>query len=227
MRRRSTQDRSIFVSFEGGEGAGKSTQIERLRARLEEAGCEVLVTREPGGSPTAERIRDILLSGKAKSLGMSGEAILFAAARRDHVASVIGPALRAGRVVLCDRFTDSTRVYQGAVAGADPILLDRLETAATSGISPDLTVMIDVPVEIGLERARARRLARGEEPDRFEAEAVSYHEKVRAAFLRIARAEPERCKVVDGSRSVDEVSDAIWSELSALLQARAGEAERG
>lgn len=225
MRPHLAQDHSIFVSFEGGEGAGKSTQIDRARARLESAGREVLVTREPGGSPIAERIRNILLSGQAKILGQTGETILFAAARRDHVETVIGPALRNGLVVLCDRFTDSTRVYQGAVAGVEALLLDRLEMAATSGISPDLTIVIDVPVEIGSERARARRAARGEAPDRFEAEAMSYHQGVRSAFLEIAKAEPERCRIVDGSRSVDEVAEAIWSEIAPRLRTGAGEGE--
>lgn len=214
------EPRGLFVSFEGGEGAGKSTQIDRLRARLEAPGLPVLGTREPGGSRTAEAIRSILLSGFAKGFGAAGEAVLFAAARRDHVQSLIAPALRRGSVVLCDRFVDSTRVYQGTVAGLEPRLLSVLEEAAAAGTIPDVTVVIDVPAAIGLERARRRREARGEEPDRFESESVAFHEKVRAAFLDIAAAEPDRCIVVDGAGSAEEVAAAIWSAVAPHLTAR-------
>lgn len=212
----------IFISFEGGEGAGKSTQIEKLRARLEAAGRSVRTTREPGGSPRAEEIRAILLSGKAKHLGPVGETILFAAARQDHVSTLIRPAMAKGQIVLCDRFIDSTRVYQGAVAGLEAALLAGLETAATVGTMPDATVVIDVPVELGLERARLRRVARGETPDRFEAEDAAYHERVRSAFLAIAKAEPGRCVVVDGSASAESVAAAIWSALAPRLRLGGG-----
>lgn len=214
--------RGVFVSFEGGEGAGKSTQIERIRARLEAAGRPVVTTREPGGSHRAERIRAILLEGKARHLKEMGEAILFAAARLDHVGTLVAPALREGKIVLCDRFLDSTRVYQGALAGLAPGLLARLEAAATGGTMPDLTFVIDVPVPVGLARARLRREARGEPPDRFEGEGAAYHEKVRSAFLGIASAEPERCVVVDGAASADEVSAAIWSALAPRIGCGAG-----
>ncbi|HMO31059.1 dTMP kinase [Enterovirga sp.] len=214
--------RGVFVSFEGGEGAGKSTQIGRIRARLEAAGRAVVTTREPGGSHRAERIRAILLEAKAKRLKETGEAILFAAARLDHVDTLVAPALREGKIVLCDRFVDSTRVYQGAVAGIEPGFLARLEAAAAGGTTPDLTFVIDVPVPVGLARARSRREARGEPPDRFEGEGAAYHEKVRAAFLAIAAAEPERCVVVDGAASADEVSAAIWSALAPRIKGRAG-----
>ena len=212
----------IFITFEGGEGAGKSTQIERLRARLEASGCSVRTTREPGGSHIAENVRAILLSGKAKHLGPAGETILFAAARQDHVTTLIKPALARGEVVLCDRFVDSTRVYQGAVAGLEAALLAGLEVAATAGTMPDATVVIDVPVQLGLERARLRRQAREEAADRFEAEDAAYHERVRSAFLAIAKAEPGRCVVVDGNASTDAVADSIWSALAPHLVTRGG-----
>lgn len=214
--------RGIFVSFEGGEGAGKSTQIALLRARLEAIGRSVLATREPGGSEIAEGIRSILLSGNAKHLGIAGETILFAAARRDHVETLVGPALLRGEIVLCDRFVDSTRVYQGWVAGLEARLLDGLEIAATGGWMPDATVIIDVPVSIGLERARTRRVARNETADRFEAESVAYHERVRAAFLSIAASEPARCIVVDGSGSAEAVSSLVWSALAPRLRRGGG-----
>jgi dTMP kinase len=214
-----TPTRGVFVSFEGGEGAGKSTQIERLRRRLKEEGRQVLVTREPGGSDRAERIRSILLSGHAKRFGSFGEAALFAAARADHVSTVVAPALRRGCIVLCDRFVDSTRVYQGHVAGVPRRLLDALEDA-TGGRLPDLTIMIDLPSATGLERARARRL--GEEADRFEAESAAFHEKVRRAFLAIAAGEPARCTVVDGEGAPDEVARAVWSAVAPRLPPLAG-----
>ena len=223
MTSKPTVMRGLFVSFEGGEGAGKSTQIAHLARRLRERGWRVVATREPGGSQRAERIRSILLSGKAKDLGSPGETMLFAAARRDHVETLIAPALGEGAVVLCDRFIDSTRVYQGVVAGLDRQFLGALEAAATEGTVPDLTLVIDVPAELGLERAGARRAARGEAADRFEAEDLAYHEKVRDAFLAIARAEPQRCVLVDGSATEEKVAEAVWAALEPRLAERAGQ----
>ena len=215
----------FFISFEGGEGAGKSTQIRQLQGRLLASGRSAVATREPGGSPRAEGIRSILLSGQAKFLGSTGEAVLFAAARQDHVETLIRPALRRGAIVLCDRFVDSTRVYQGAVAGIEATILDGLEEAATLGATPDLTIVVDVPAAVGLERARLRREARGEAADRFEAEDVAYHERVRAAFLAIAAAEPDRCRVIDGGRPAQDVSAAIWSLVARSLADRAGQGD--
>ncbi|TDR94285.1 dTMP kinase [Enterovirga rhinocerotis] len=206
--------RGFFVTFEGGEGAGKSTQIDRLRNRLAATGREILVTREPGGSPRAEAIRSIILSGLAKSAGPLAESALFAAARADHVDRVIRPALERGAVVLCDRFTDSTRVYQGLAGGLEPGILDRLDEAATAGIRPDLTIVIDVPVALGSQRARLRRSGRGEGIDRFEGEDAPFHERVRQGFLDLAASAPGRCVVVDGSQAIDVVGDAIWAEVS-------------
>lgn len=206
----SAATRGRFVTFEGGEGAGKSTQIGRLARRLTGLGRDVLLTREPGGSSGAEIVRHVLLSGAASAFGSDAEAMLFAAARIDHVDRLIRPALDAGRWVLCDRFADSTRVYQGT-GGTDPGLIDALERIALEGLKPDLTLIIDLPVEIGLARAAVRRGAA--ETDRFEADHVEIHERRRQAFLAIAAAEPERCAVIDGTATPDAVEAAVWAAV--------------
>ncbi|WP_415716731.1 dTMP kinase [Roseibium sp.] len=198
-----------FITFEGGEGAGKSTQIARLKAFLESQGQTVIVTREPGGSPGAEKIRAMLLSGGAKDLGPRGEAMLFAAARADHVDKTIKPALDRGDWVLCDRYADSTRVYQGE-AGVDPDYLDLLETAAVAGIRPELTLLIDVPAEIGLGRVAVRsKTDDSGGPDRFEGEALAVHERRRQLFLSLARKEAYRFSVIDGAGTLDQVTKDI------------------
>lgn len=223
---RSPPARGVFVTFEGGEGAGKSTQIARLRQELVASGYEAVVTREPGGSPRAEAIRSIILSGQAKSAGPFAELILFAAARADHVAEVIGPALRRGAFVLSDRFTDSTRVYQGIATGLSPDILGQLDDAVAGDARPDLTIVIDVPVDVGSRRARLRRLDRGEGADRFEAEDEAYHERVRQGFLAVAQGDPSRCVVVDGAQPADDVEARIWSEVARRLDnRRAGRAD--
>jgi dTMP kinase len=209
-----------FITFEGGEGAGKSTQIRLLAQRLTARGEAVVVTREPGGTPTAEAIRGVLLSGLAQQLGPDGEAVLFAAARADHVDRVIQPALREGKWVLSDRFYDSTRVYQGLAGGADAGLLSALERAAVDGTRPDLTIIIDVPPEIGLMRAAGRGGEAGR-PDRFERDDLALHEKRRQAFLAIAREEPQRCVVIDGTEGESATADAIWHAVAARLLERA------
>lgn len=209
--------RGRFVTFEGGEGAGKTTQITRLKARLQALGIEAVVTREPGGSPSAELIRRLLLSGKVKPLGAQMEAVMFAAARADHVDTTIHPALQRGDWVLCDRFSDSTRVYQGE-AGVDPAFLDRLERIAVAGHRPDLTVLVDVPAEIGLARVSSRSEGAGAQtPDRFETEAVTTHERRRALFLELAEANPDRFVVVDGALPPDAVEAAVWQAVCARL----------
>ncbi|WP_298963109.1 dTMP kinase [uncultured Roseibium sp.] len=198
-----------FITFEGGEGAGKSTQIARLKTFLESYGTKVVVTREPGGSPGAEKIRALLLSGEARELGPRGEAMLFAAARADHVDTTIRPALEQGTWVLCDRYADSTRVYQGE-AGVDPDYLKLLETAAVAGVYPELTILIDVPAEVGLKRVvqRSETDASGG-PDRFEGEALTVHERRRQLFLALAREEDYRFAVIDGQQDADQVETAI------------------
>jgi len=205
-----------FVTFEGGEGAGKSTQIRRLAERLTASGREAVVTREPGGTPTAEAIRRFLLSGAVK-LGAAEEAVLFAAARADHVDRVIRPALAAGRWVLSDRFADSTRAYQGATGGADADLLDALDRVAVGRTRPDLTIVLDIPAEAGLARAGDRRTRGGESPDRFERDDVATHEARRRAFLAIAEREPDRCVVVDAAASEEAVAEAVWRAVSTRL----------
>ncbi len=198
-----------LITFEGGEGAGKSTQIRRLAESLEQAGLQVVVTREPGGTPFAERLRERLLQS-FENFSALGEALVFAAARIDHVDRVIEPALRQGAFVLCDRFTDSTRAYQGAMGGADARLLALLERVAMGERRPDLTFILDLPAAEGLARA-GRRGAGG---DRFENRDLAYHEGLRRAFLDIAKQEPARCRVVDSTRPVAEVSQDILRLVS-------------
>lgn len=206
-----------FITFEGGEGAGKSTQIARLRRRLEELSHPVLVTREPGGSPYAEQVRSFILEGKAKHLGPFAEALLFAAARIDHIDKTIEPALKSETHVLCDRFADSTRAYQGALGNIDPGVIDSLERVALRGVRPDLTFILDVPAEVGLSRAGQRRASKGEGIDRFEEEGGSFHQALRQAFLSIARAYPERCVVVHADRPAEEVEEIVWTNLCERL----------
>ncbi|MDO1583679.1 dTMP kinase [Rhizobium oryzicola] len=214
-----TTSSGLFVTFEGGEGAGKSSQIRRLAETLRKQGYSVLVTREPGGSAGAEAVRHVILSGAAEAFGTRLEAMLFAAARNDHVEEVIRPALARGTVVLCDRFIDSSRVYQGVTGNLEPEFLKALERVAVNGLYPHLTLIMDIPAAIGLERARKRAEATGDNapPDRFEKEEIETHEKRRQAFLDIAAAEPERCQVVDATRSEKIVAADILSLVQAHL----------
>jgi dTMP kinase len=206
-----------FITFEGGEGAGKSTQVRRLAAYLTDRGHDVTVTREPGGTPIAEAIRDFILSGKAKVLGPESEAVLFAAARADHVDKVIRPALARGAWVLCDRFIDSTRVYQGSGDGVDPVLVRALERVAVGDTRPDLTIILDVPADVGMWRTAERTAS----PDRFESEDIARHELRRQAYLDIAGREPERCVVIDAAGAEDEVAVAIRRAVDLRLLDRA------
>jgi dTMP kinase len=199
-----------FITLEGGEGVGKSTQARLLAERLEPMGISVVVTREPGGSPGAEALREVILSGKAAPFGPSGEAILFSAARIDHIDNTIAPALARGAWVVCDRFADSTRAYQGAAGKLDPALIASLERVAVGEVRPDLTLMLDLPAEKGLARAAARRGSKAA-ADRFEREDAAFHETLRQAFLEIARAEPQRCAVIDADRAPEDVAQAIWA----------------
>jgi len=208
--------RGKFITFEGGEGTGKSTQAAMLALRLESYGLGVQLTREPGGSPGAEIIRHVLLTGAAKPLGADVEAMLFAAARDDHVRCTILPALRSGKWVVCDRFADSTRVYQGILGDVDQRLINVLERVSVGELSPDLTVILDLPVQVGLERAKERRGAA--QADRFEGEGAEFHEKLRDAYLAIAVREPARCVVIDATASKEIVADAIWQMVQLRLQ---------
>lgn len=212
--------RGLFITFEGGEGAGKSTQIKRLAEKLRRKGYDTLVTREPGGSPGAEALRHVILSGAAEPFGPRMEALLFAAARSDHVEQVIRPAIERGAVVLCDRFVDSSRVYQGAAA-EDRAFVGVLERVAVNGLMPDMTLIFDIDAEIGLKRAAARRGAG--EADRFEKETLEIHQRRRAAYLAIAAAEPDRCLVIDAAASEDEVEDMVTAAVFAALEVRTNE----
>jgi dTMP kinase len=195
-----------FVTFEGADGAGKSTQMRRLAERLAANGFDVVVTHEPGGPANAESLRRVLLSGAVKGRGPLTEAMLFAAARAEHVGAVIAPALERGKgFLLCDRFTDSTRVYQGG-AGVPAAVLDALDDFAAGPIRPHLTILLDVPAEIGRERVAPRDKGQG---DRFESEPLAEHEKRREAFLALARAEPDRIAVVDAHAGEDFVAEEI------------------
>jgi dTMP kinase len=207
--------RGRFITFEGGEGAGKSTQIRLLADRLDAAGIRAIVTREPGGSPGAEIIRHVVLSGMGKLLGAEAETLLFAAARDDHVHAVIEPALAQGIWVLCDRFSDSTRAYQGRLGEVAPALLNAMERVTIGALKPDLTVILDVPVEIGMKRAAARR-GQGV-PDRFEAEGVQFHQQLREAFRLIVAHEPQRCVLIDANADADKVASEIWATLTERL----------
>jgi dTMP kinase len=207
--------RGRFITLEGGEGAGKSEQAKRLEERLRSLKLDVVRTREPGGSPHAEELRKVVLSGFAARLGPAGEALLFAAARADHLDQTILPALERGAWVICDRFADSTRVYQGVAGKLDSGFVATLEDIVIGKNLPDLTIVLDIPAQAGLERARLRRGTMN--PDRFEAEGVEYHEMLRRAFLEIATAEPQRCVVVDARESEEEVAKAIWSAVEQRL----------
>ncbi|MBS0360351.1 MAG: dTMP kinase [Proteobacteria bacterium] len=202
-----------FITFEGGEGAGKSTQLKRLAARLQAEGREVVATREPGGSPGAESIRELVLKGAADRWSPVTETLLMYAARRDHVERVIRPALERGAWVVCDRFADSTRAYQGAAGGTDPALIAALETYILEATRPDLTLIFDIPVEVGLERAHIRAGAEM----RFESKGHAFHERLRDGFLAIAKAEPQRCAVIDAAGALEEVEARVWATVSDRL----------
>ncbi len=208
--------RGRFITFEGGEGTGKSTQARILAERLTSAGHEVVATREPGGSPGAEQLRSLLLQGEAERWSPVSETLLMYAARSDHLERLIRPALARGAWVVCDRFLDSTRAYQGAAGGVSNRLLETLERHVVGEDRPDLTLVLDLPVEQGLERAFGRNMF-----DRFEAMDRAFHEKLRQGFLALAAAQPDRCVVVDASGDVEAMAAAIWSAVEARLMAEA------
>lgn len=209
-----------FVTFEGGEGAGKSTQIARLANSLRGAGIEAVITREPGGSPLAERIRDLLLDPQAGARSALTETLLFSAARADHIDTVIAPSLDAGQWVLSDRFADSTRAYQGAADGVSREMLDGLEAAVLRGHVPDLTVLLDLPAEEGLRRAnvRANDTTPDGAQDRFELRDIAFHNRLRDGFLAIAAAARDRFIVIDATQDVEVIADGIWSTVRARFE---------
>ena len=202
-----------FITLEGGEGAGKSTQARRLAERLFARGRHAVLTREPGGSEGAETIRALLVTGRTDRWSPTTETLLMYAARRDHIERTIDPALAAGSWVISDRFADSTRAYQGAGGGASGSLIQALERHVLGQTRPDLTLILDMPVEEGLSRAATR--AHGE--TRFEDKGEDFHRRLREGFLAIARVEPDRCAVINATGSMDEVEAAIWAVVDARL----------
>lgn len=205
--------RGKFITFEGGEGAGKSTQARRLCDRLRAAGHEVVQTREPGGSPGAEVIRNIVVAGDAERWSPMTESLLMYASRSDHLEQTIRPALSAGRWVVCDRFADSSRAYQGAGGGVAPDFIEALDRGVVGKDQPDLTLIFDLPVEEGLQRAFGRGLFE----TRFESKGLAFHQRLRDGFLAIARAHPDRCVVLDATGSEDEVAARVWDAVTARL----------
>lgn len=200
-----------FITFEGGEGAGKSTQVKALVAKLRALGLEVVQTREPGGSPGAEALRDLLVRGEATRWSPVSELLMMYAARADHLEKVIRPALQRGAWVVCDRFADSSRAYQGAGGGVAPAFIEQVDEVVVGPTQPDLVVVMDMPVEAGLKRADAR----GDAENRFESKGLSFHERLRAGFLARAEQVPERYRVIDADRGIEPITADIW----ALVQA--------
>ncbi len=205
--------RGRFITLEGGEGAGKSTQIKLLAAWLRERGIDALQTREPGGAAGAERIRELLVKGDADRWTPMAETLLHYAARADHLDRTIRPALAAGRWVICDRFADSTTAYQGYGHGVPLDVVDSLFKAVVGDTAPDLTLILDLPVEQGLQRA----VARSGHENRYEQMAADFHIRLRDGFLAIARHNPQRCAVIDASRAVDAIQSDIQAEIHRRL----------
>ena len=201
-----------FVTFEGGEGVGKSTQVKRLLATLNKSSIQAIRTREPGGTPKAEAIRSFILQGRSEAWGAGAEAVLFAAARLDHVNQLIAPTLQSGKWVVSDRFHDSTRAYQGLTGGVNEKLIRGLEDLALNGHQPDLTIVLDMDPSVAFARVSKRGVeaALAQTGDRFEKEDIEWHGRLREAFLEIARKNPTRCVVVDAEQDEDKLEAEIW-----------------
>ncbi|MCE9623902.1 MAG: dTMP kinase [Deltaproteobacteria bacterium] len=206
----------LFLTFEGGEGSGKTTQIHLLAEALKKRGFPCLLTREPGGTEIGAEIRRILLDGKNHRLSPLSELMLYAADRAQHIEETIAPALAENRIVLCDRFTDATVAYQGFGRHLDLKLITELNQLATGGLKPNRTFLLDLPVEIGLARATARLERQKSSEGRFEAEALAFHEKVRQGYLRLAREEPERFRVFDATMEIEALHGKILEEIESL-----------
>ncbi len=205
--------RGLFLTFEGPEGGGKTTQIRMLVEHLRATGREVMTTREPGGTPTAEAIREVLLGGKAQEMSDTCELLLMLASRADHVSRKIAPALDAGKVVICDRFVDSTAAYQGGARGLDLAEIERQNRFVCQGVWPDLTLLLDIDPEIGLKRAGFFG-----HHDRIEQAGIEFHRTVRSSFLRLAEAEPDRFEVLNASEKPETVHEKIRAVVEAALQ---------
>jgi dTMP kinase len=213
----STTKRGLFITFEGGEGSGKSTQLRRLAARLRGEGRVVLETVEPGGTAIGMQIRRVLLDAKNRELRPTTELLLMFAARAQNVDELILPALSRGEIVLCDRFTDSSLVYQGVARGLGAEVVYELDRIACRGLVPDLTIVVDIATELGLERARGRNRRTQDVETRIDEQAIEFHRKVREAYQRLAADEPDRVRLIDGARSEEEVEKDVWSSLLAVL----------
>lgn len=212
--------RGVLITLEGGEGAGKSTQSRKLKEYLEAQGRTVILTREPGGTPEAEKIRDLLVQRDGGNWTPLAECLLFFAARQMHVETLIKPALKDGKIVICDRFTDSTRAYQSYGHGFSLETIEKLNDVALDGFAPDLTLILDLPVEMGLERSFAQKeksAGREATEDRFEKLDRSFHEKLRQGFLDIAKNNPQRCRVIDATRSAEAMFDDIVKVISDVV----------
>ncbi len=209
----------MFISFEGGEGSGKTTQIRAVADRLAESGHDCVVTKEPGGTVIGEKIRAILLSPGTGALDPVTELLLYAADRNQHVREMIQPMLAAGKIVLCDRFLDSTRVYQGFARGLDKKLIDRLNDLVLGLLRPDLTFLLDIKPEEGLKRVWRQVESGGRPVDetRFENERLLFHQKVRNGYLELSFQEPDRFVVIDAAGSPDQVFNAIWEKIASFL----------
>lgn len=205
-----------FITFEGADGAGKTTQSRLLASRLRRMGIEVVETREPGGSPRAEAIREVILSGRAKAMGPLAETVLFYAARESHLELTIRPALQRGTWIVCDRFNDSTRAYQGA-EGVPQKTFDALDHAVVGETRPDVTIVLDLAPEESLRRIAARNKANGSQNDRFEAMNLTFHKSLREEFLAIARNEPGRCAVFDAALPQEALAQNIWMTVRQRL----------
>lgn len=207
--------RGRFITLEGGEGAGKSTQVKRLAERLRALGQEVVVTREPGGTPEAEAIRQLLVTGEPGRWDAWTETLLHYAARRAHTERLLRPALARGAWVISDRYADSTMAYQGYAGGVGREAVLALHKLALDGFAPDLTLILDLPVEQGLARAKIRHTGSAAAEDRYERMGLDFHRKLRAAFIDIAAREPDRCRVVPALGDVEEVAAALWAAMAA------------
>lgn len=210
----------MFITFEGIEGSGKSTQIRLLAETLRANGAEVLLTREPGGCPVADRIRAVLLDAENRAMVPMAELMLYAAARTQHLAEVVRPALSAGAIVLCDRFSDATRAYQAFGRGLPRETVEQLNHLACNGLAPDLTLLLDCDTIIGLARARSRidAVDAGPREERFELEALSFHQRVREGYLRLAAEEPDRFMVVGAEGPPEEIAAGIAAIVTERLQ---------
>ncbi len=206
---------SLFVTFEGGEGSGKSTAIKSLVDKLQKEGYEIVLTREPGGTPISEQIRDVILNKENTAMDPVTEALLYAASRRQHVEEKVRPALKEGKIVLCDRFLDSSLAYQGGARGLGMDLILKINEPAINGLWPDVTIFFDLKPEVGLARINANS---NREVNRLDVEKMEFHQKVRASFLELAERYPDRYVIIDASKTPEEVAEEAYDALKVKLK---------